>query len=190
MGTRHLIAAKIDGDYRIAQYGQWDGYPEGQGARIIDFLNEADLDVFKTKLRATTFLKKEDIDRINAEGDWLAKYPYLSRDTGADILNIVNAAETPLKLKDTRGFAGDSLFCEFAYVVDFDANTFEVFKGFNKKPTPADSRFPSGAEWLEKTDGYEPVALVQSYALDCLPSKEGFLSDLSEPDEEDENEAA
>lgn len=28
MGTRHLTAVVIDGDYKVAQYGQWDGYPE------------------------------------------------------------------------------------------------------------------------------------------------------------------
>ena len=30
MGTRHLIAVQLDGEYKIAQYGQWDGYPEGK----------------------------------------------------------------------------------------------------------------------------------------------------------------
>lgn len=38
MGTRHLIAAKVDGEYKLAQYGQWDGYPEGQGVAVLDFL--------------------------------------------------------------------------------------------------------------------------------------------------------
>lgn len=38
MGTRHLIAAVIDGEYKIAQYGQWDGDPEGQGLTVLDFL--------------------------------------------------------------------------------------------------------------------------------------------------------
>ena len=38
MGTRHLICVVSDNQYRIAQYGQWDGYPEGQGAAILEFL--------------------------------------------------------------------------------------------------------------------------------------------------------
>ena len=40
MGTRHLICAISDDEYRIAQYGQWDGYPEGQGAAILEFLKD------------------------------------------------------------------------------------------------------------------------------------------------------
>lgn len=31
MGTRHLIAVQIDGAYKIAQYGQWDGNPACTG---------------------------------------------------------------------------------------------------------------------------------------------------------------
>jgi len=31
MGTRHLICAKINNEYKLSQYGQWDGYPSGQG---------------------------------------------------------------------------------------------------------------------------------------------------------------
>jgi len=29
MGTRHCIIAVCDGEHKIAQYGQWDGYPTG-----------------------------------------------------------------------------------------------------------------------------------------------------------------
>jgi len=32
MGTRHLsMAYNKGGEVKVAQYGQWDGYPEGQG---------------------------------------------------------------------------------------------------------------------------------------------------------------
>jgi len=28
MGTRNLTCVMKDGQYKVAQYGQWDGYPE------------------------------------------------------------------------------------------------------------------------------------------------------------------
>lgn len=38
MGTRHLICVFYQGRFVVAQYGQWDGYPEGQGVKILKFL--------------------------------------------------------------------------------------------------------------------------------------------------------
>ena len=37
MGTRHLTAVFLDGKYRVAQYGQWDGYPERAGRNCLNF---------------------------------------------------------------------------------------------------------------------------------------------------------
>jgi hypothetical protein len=38
MGTRNLIYVYHRGRFVIADYTQWDGYPEGQGERILQFL--------------------------------------------------------------------------------------------------------------------------------------------------------
>jgi hypothetical protein len=35
MGTRHLIAVQLGGEYRVAQYGQWDGYPDSAGIDVL-----------------------------------------------------------------------------------------------------------------------------------------------------------
>ena len=37
MTTRSLTAVKINGEYKIAQYGYYDGYPSGQGVTILKF---------------------------------------------------------------------------------------------------------------------------------------------------------
>lgn len=41
MGTRNLTMV-IDrkGEIKVAQYGQWDGYPSGQGATILEFAKD------------------------------------------------------------------------------------------------------------------------------------------------------
>ncbi len=38
MGTRHLICVFYKCRFVVAQYGQWDGYPEGQGVTLMKFL--------------------------------------------------------------------------------------------------------------------------------------------------------
>ena len=40
MGTRNLTIVFMDGKYRVAQYGQWDGYPEGQGLTCLRFVRD------------------------------------------------------------------------------------------------------------------------------------------------------
>lgn len=64
MGTRHLISVVLDGEYKIAQYGQWDGYPSGQGQAIVDFLlDNFDREAFKRQLAKCRFLEQRTDDR-------------------------------------------------------------------------------------------------------------------------------
>ena len=58
MGTRHFVGVIADGKYKIAQYGQFDGYIEGQGATVLEFLSnmmksEKNIEIFKNN---TVFL--------------------------------------------------------------------------------------------------------------------------------------
>ena len=146
MGTRNLTAVMLDGEYKIAQYGQWDGYPSGQGATALRFITNVDLDAFKEKVRACRFCTQDDYDRVNLDKNWKRNYPELSRDAGAEVLQMVMDGAT--LLKNTIGFAGDSLMCEYAYVIDLDKGTFEFFEGWNSEPIN-DGRFVSGDESLE-----------------------------------------
>ena len=37
MGTRHITAVVAEGEFVVAQYGQWDGYPTGAGNNIATY---------------------------------------------------------------------------------------------------------------------------------------------------------
>lgn len=200
MGTRHLIAVVADDEYKIAQYGQWDGYPSGQGVDILKFLHETNIVEFKNTLRNVRWITQEEWDDIienHSDGGsiifgsdhakyWETQLKRFSRDTGSDILAMVRDGEATT-LRNNISFAGDSLFCEYAYVIDLDNLTFEVYKGFNKEPV-THGRFLSSDESLTRTDGYEPVKLIKTYSLIDLPSNEQFLADLEPPDEDGEDE--
>lgn len=178
---------QIEGDYRIAQYGQWDGGPHYQGMKVLRFAKAVREEAAISTLIGCAWLTKEETDKVNEVKDWPTVFPYLSRDCGADILWRAMTAPEPLKLVDERAFANDSLFCEWAYVLDYDARRFEVYKGFNKLKNPATSRFPSQKVPAgEKKKEYQPVRLLRAYSFDALPTEETFLR---ETDEDAEGEA-
>lgn len=199
MGTRNLICVFENGEYRIAQYCQWDGYPSGQGVDVLNFLkNKKRVNGLRKSLNRVRFLEPEGKDKGFYESyeantpEWSnepdnrtveQKYwfdSYISRDIGANILSKVSESrEKEIILKNSIGFAGDSLFCEWAYVIDFDGGVLEVYSGFNKTLV-TDGRFKSNDPALEKNEGWEPIVLIKSYSLDNLPSPSKFVADLGE----------
>lgn len=197
MGTRFLTAVFADGQYRVAQYGQWDGYPEGAGVNILHFLrDELDERWFRAELKTLHwadpaklkelsrrfgadeqgFISIDDHDRLKQV------FPEFHRDTGEDILRLIqNGGVLSGALRNDLDFAGDSLFCEWVYVVDFDERTFEVYKGFNKEPLDATERFV----YMKHDGKYHPVKLSASFWLDGLPSDEAFLEALKDGEEDE-----
>jgi hypothetical protein len=197
MGTRNLTIVYSDGEYKVAKYCQWDGYPQGQGTTILNFLREGfdkdKLTVEVAKLREAT---EEEVQAAWVEcgaepgsefvsmavGDKMKEnYPYWNRDMGGEIIEWIQEGKISAVQNDLN-FAADSLFCEWAYVLDLDKNLLEVFEGFNKNPLEEDERF----KFLEgKTDQdyrdekYYPVRLIQSYSLSALPTVEKFCEDLT-----------
>ena len=170
MGTRHLIAAFKDGEYKVAQYGQWDGYPSGQGVNCLKYLKKYNKDKLLKALSLSSFISKDD--KTIGQG----YLPEFNRDTSVGILSLIEESNG-LKLYNDMNFAKDSLFCEWAYVIDFDSDTFEVYKGFNTEKLTEGDRF-----YDEKfnIDEYKPVKLLSSYDLNDLPNERAFIEENEE----------
>lgn len=185
MGTRHLICIVNNGEYKAAQYGQWDGYPSGQGIKVLNFLRNFDKNVFVQKLKNCCFISDEEYDRLKKDYGsikiFLKKFPQFSRYTSSEILQIILQSDNTILLYNSIQFSSDSLFCEYAYVIDLDKNTFEIFQGFNKSPLGKNDRFYN--EYIVDSE-YYPVKLLKEYSIDNLPSDAIFLSDLEDQCEE------
>ncbi len=50
MGTRNITQVILNDKTVVSQYCQWDGYPDGQGATVLQFLKEMERSVFELKL--------------------------------------------------------------------------------------------------------------------------------------------
>lgn len=220
MGTRNLTIVVHNGVYKIAQYGQWDGYPDGQGLTVLNFCKEflnspENIEKFVNQINTKIYdpsqeeiknMWKEfgvDIDTCDGYvGFDVAKkfseqYPSLSRDTAAEILKFVMISKDPLPLNNSIEFALDSLFCEWAYVIDLDNMYLEVYKGFNKNSLNESDRFfkmeiesreNMSVEKIMKNE-YNAIKIVTKFSLYFLPTKEEFLNTINEltrdPDEQD-----
>ena len=188
MGTRNLTCVWLDGEPKVAQYCQWDGYPSGQGADALKFLksNKFHRETFAKQVRRLTNPSDDAFNelwkRVGVTGEWAnleqsnkfkETWPHLQRDFGAQILEYIQDLEhsdvggddPKLWHRPEVAFAADSLFCEWAYVIDLDIGTFEVYRGFNKKKLLKRDRFQ---KWTEAGSEYHPVRLVAFWRLEEL----------------------
>lgn len=184
MGTRNLTVVVSNGTHKVAQYCQWDGYPAGQGATVLEFLTKL---VKKRKIKEfknavgtrTRFIDRDEANKIyeNYFGPDSGLVPYdkyeqfekvcpsLHRNTGARILQLIFDQKNEVLLEDEIEFAKDGLFCEWMYVVDLDRKVLEVYKGIyngNGIPSP---KFPS-------------QELLKTYKFSKLPTLHQFIADF------------
>jgi hypothetical protein len=193
MGTRGFVGFVADGTEKIA-YNRSDSYPEGLGLDVLSWLRGvSDMDSLRSGIADLRVVSDErptaeDVERLKpwtnlnvgeqSEDDWYC----LLRKTQGYPAEMLKAGY----IEDAGEFPTDSLFAEWGYIVDADAQTFEVFKGFQREPHDK-GRFaartpqrPSSA--LGST--YYPVALVASFPLKELPSDDAFMAAV-DPDSED-----
>ena len=69
MGTRNITRVICDGDVKVNQYCQWDGYPTGRGEEVMlfmrDVLTNGDYKKFETAIQKSTLIHNSD-DEVEA----------------------------------------------------------------------------------------------------------------------------
>lgn len=195
MGTRGLTGFVADGVEKIA-YQQFDSYPGGVGVTVLEWLRSAaqDIPALREKVAALRVVNEddkpttEDVERLAGFADLNVstqdprEWYVLLRETQGNPAAMLRAGA----VLDASDFPLDSLFCEWGYLVDLDAETFEVYEGFQQSRHNR-GRFASrgGEQYGDKGlphGGYYPVALVKSWPLDKLPTRDEFLAALEGDD--------
>lgn len=197
MGTRNLTMIQKNNKLVVAQYGQWDGYPSCQGAIVLGFAkkisNKLNRIKFEKQLKKCVNITEKERRKLYesvlgpsySNDGWITveqsnklknALPTLHRDTGADVLDIIfHSKDEKIYLEDSSSFAGDSLFCEWAYLINLDTNQPEVYRGFNKEPLEKSERFYSMG-W--SNDKYYPIKLLHTYDISNLPEEKDFVKQL------------
>jgi hypothetical protein len=196
MGTRGAFGFRIDGEDKLA-YNQYDSYPTGLGLSMIvacktypfeQLLAAADsLEVIDSSKPPTEEQKQKcrEAGTVNlgvsnqSEDDWYC----LLRNAQGDIDSYVQG-KVPF-LDNSAGFLKDSLFCEWAYIINIDDKTLEIYKGFNKNPK-APGRYAALSE--PGNSGYYGVRLFRTLALSELYKSDIDAEKLAEQIEEQASE--
>ncbi len=138
MGTRGLTkVVDRNGVTKVAQYGQWDHYPSGQGVNVLNFLTETPTTVRQLELALDKCEFVSEAVREILYAEYASKYPNddemdrftmlmpaFSRNTCSDILKVVYYSAGKVLLTDESNFENDDLFCEGVYTVDYQTNKF------------------------------------------------------------------
>jgi hypothetical protein len=199
MGTRNSTLVQIGGEYKIAQYCQWDGYPEGQGLGILNFLRSTDINYLKKKINNLKSLSRDEVNSLwvsegaepNSESvdirisdSFREKNPHLHRDCGGyQILELIDEGKVDSVVLDLE-FPGNSLWCEWCYVIDFDLGKFEIYQGFNKKPLEDKERFFNTR--VDDKSEYKQVKHLISFDLYNLPDEDQFIKAIESLISDDE----
>jgi hypothetical protein len=178
MGTRHLVGFTVDGETK-AMYGQFDGYPGFVGLKVLSFCKGlgGSLGEVADKVRALRVVEESD-EPSSDEAKKLSEFSNDSVSSGNDwYATLRNCQGDPQMILDAGyilnsfPFGYDGLFCEWAYVVDLDFQTLDVYRGFFRDRSPLNGLWDDGPV---SPDGYLPVQKIASYSLKDLPLNRTF----------------
>ena len=148
MGTRGLVGIKI-GRTKKYTYNHFDSYPSGLGKEVVEFchsITKADAwEAFKEKAKAVKMVKQADIPsganmaaylkyhNGNVSSGEITEWYSLLREVQG-VNTLIEIASGNLKhLIDNKEFIKESLFCEYAYVINLTTMKLEMYEGFQKK---------------------------------------------------------
>ena len=151
MGTRHhQKVINKRGELKVSQYGQWDGYPNGQGFDILNYLRRGNLDKYQEELDKLHLITDEESKIVDADPKWQENYPYMGRDCGSKIHQMIEDGE--VKFVQFIDDEEAKRWCQGFYTIDFQQNKF--IAEFNNT--------------------------IREYSLSDLPTDEQFLRQMSD----------
>ena len=142
MSTRGAVGLIFNNKEKIG-YNHYDSYPEGLGNEILIFLKGKSIEELKNIFQNIVLE-----DNSNDVWDW-KNHKFMD------------------KFEDNHIFLIDSLFCEYAYLINLDSKKLEVYEGFNLNPN-APGRYAKYYFNKNREKVYYGVTLVEELNLSDL----------------------
>lgn len=192
MGTRGSYGFRKNGVDKLT-YNHFDSYPSWLGRTVIEFcknntideMNEVYDNIFMVDRNSipTELQIKECIENGFADfsvstqknTDWYC----LLRNCQGNLECLKNIKPNSFAyMINNSDFIKDSLWCEYAYIINLDDEVLEFYKGFQKEPQE-ENRYGT-----EKNDGYYPCKLCLTVPLNEIEDIDKII-EMMESDEED-----
>ena len=191
MGTRGCYGFRKNGIDKLT-YNHYDSYPDYLGKIMVTFCKETSLDemneiydrlILVNENDKPTQEQIEECKRYyngdvscNTPEDWYC----LLRNAQGDL----DAYKNGLKyMIDSCGFIKDSLWCEYAYIINLDTDELEFWVGGQDKPDIY-NRYG-----VERDGDYYPCKMVASYPLVLVSIDEHSVRDFVDDMKKAEKEA-
>jgi len=144
MSTSGLVGIKI-GKQRKYTYNHSDSYPTGLGQEVVKFCKTVtDWDAFKANAKKVKLVDEDDKAtnaQINkyirfantdvGEGELNSWYCLLRSIQGIGVLEQILLGNLEHMI-DSNEFIKESLFCEYAYIINLDTMKLEMYEGYQK----------------------------------------------------------
>ena len=173
MGTRGTCGYFLNGEEKVT-YNHFDSYPEELGVHVLGVIRDTDMGELRQKVEAIRLVSKGSKptpDEIKKCQDANLVDTGVSRQNLEDWYCLLRAAQGDLMaycevglMIDGKSFLGDSVFCEWAYIINFDTNMLEVYKGFNQDKNAGGRYAKIPPEKI--TDTYWGVGLIDEISFD------------------------
>lgn len=170
MGTRGAYGYRINCQDKVT-YNHFDSYPDYLGRRVMAYISATPIPEMKEAASRIELVKCEShptqllIERYKKYADLeVSDHKYedwycLLRNCQGDLFAYHHGLR---HMVDYRDFLIDSLFCEWAYIINLDTEKLETYKGLNKDPESPGRYARSSAE---DNDSYMGIALINETPL-------------------------
>jgi len=161
MSTRGCCGWRYKGIDKVA-YNHSDSYISYLGVNIAEYVLEHTIEQMIEHFNSVKMVDQNDTTRAGSR--W---YDVL-RDCQGDL----EAYSKHGHMTDDKEFLYESLFCEWAYIINLDTQMFEVYKGLQKDAKKAVGRYAKVPKHIKKDPrGYVGVSLITEYSLDTVGLK-------------------
>ena len=140
MSTRGAYGFIKNGEMKIT-YNHYDSYLSGLGFDIMKFIAETTNEELNKIFDNLIMVRENEVPtqeqikecekylNLNVGNQKIEDWYCLLRNAHGNLNELKKGLRYMI---DNKEFMGDSLFCEFAYILNLDNNCLEIYKGFNK----------------------------------------------------------